>query len=179
MAADLDRGVADGLADRRFEVGGRGDLDDLLVPALNRAIAFEEVDEVACPVAEKLDFDMLGLTNELLDEDVGDAEGVGRLSASLVDRGLECIGRANDPHPPAAAAHRRLDDDGIAQGLGQRVGLWTGNDRAVASRKNRHAHLACELARGHLVAQPIEELGRRPNERDPTASAGARELGVL
>ena len=45
---------------RRVEVRGRGDLDDLLVAALDRAVALEEVDEVAVLVAEELHLDVLG-----------------------------------------------------------------------------------------------------------------------
>ena len=74
VPADLDGGVADRGAEGGVEVIGGGDLDDLLVPALDGAVALEEVDEVAVAVAEELDLDVLGLADELFEEDVGDAE---------------------------------------------------------------------------------------------------------
>ena len=61
VAAERDGGVADGLPDDRVEVVSRRDLDDLLVPALHRAVAFVKVDEVSVAVAQDLDLDVLGL----------------------------------------------------------------------------------------------------------------------
>ena len=45
-------------AHARIEVRRRGDLDDLLMPPLHRAIALEQMDEVAVLVAEQLHFDV-------------------------------------------------------------------------------------------------------------------------
>ena len=88
----------------RVEVGGRRDLDDLLMPALDRAIAFEKMDEVAVRVAQELHFDVLGLADELLEEDVGHAEGGAGLAARLVERGVELVGRVE---PRACRGRRR------------------------------------------------------------------------
>ena len=110
VAAEPDGGVADGLAHGRVEVVRRRHLDDLLVPALNRAVALEKMHEAAVLIAQDLDLDVLGLAHELLDEDVGDPEGGPGLAAGLVERGVELCGRLDHPHAPAAAPHRRLDD---------------------------------------------------------------------
>src|SRR5437899_2559615 len=59
--ADGEGGVEDALAQGRVEVEGGGDLDDLLVPALDGAVALVEVDEVAVRVAEELDLDVAGV----------------------------------------------------------------------------------------------------------------------
>ncbi len=74
------------------EVRGRGDLDDLLVPPLDRAVALEEVDEVAVLVAEQLHLDVPGALDELLEEDVGDAERGAGLAAGLVEGLVELVG---------------------------------------------------------------------------------------
>ena len=113
----------DGRADFRVEVVRRRDLDDLLVPALDRAVAFVKVNEVAVPVAQDLHFDVLGLADEFFDEDVGHAERGARLAPRLVEGGVECLGRLDHAHAAPAAPHRRLDDDRIAQRFGQRLGL--------------------------------------------------------
>ena len=52
--------VEDALTHRGIEVRGRGDLDDLLVAALHRAIALVQVHQVAMPIAEELNFDVAG-----------------------------------------------------------------------------------------------------------------------
>jgi hypothetical protein len=179
VPADPHGGVADGLADRGIEVVGRGDLDDLLMPPLDRAVAFVEVDKVAVAVAEELDLDVLGLADVLLDEDVRDAEGGLGLAAGLIDRGVERLGRLDDPHPAPAAPHRCLDDDRIAERLGQDVRPGTGHDRLVAPRQDGDPGGAGHLPRGHLVAEHVEQLGARPDEPDAPRLAGAGEVGVL
>ena len=104
LPADRQGGLADGLAERRVEVEGRGDLDDLLVPPLDRAIALVEVDEVAVPIAQKLDLDVLGAADELLEEDIGAAErGLG-LAPGLVERRVE---RVRTTRRPACPVRRR------------------------------------------------------------------------
>ena len=71
--ADLGRephGVgAHPVAQLRVEVGGGRDLDDLLVAALHRAVALEEVDHVALGVGEDLHLDVARVDHGLLDED--------------------------------------------------------------------------------------------------------------
>ena len=58
--ADLDRRVAQRLPHGRIEVRRGGDLDDLLVPPLHRAVALEQVHQVAVLVAEDLHLDVAG-----------------------------------------------------------------------------------------------------------------------
>src|SRR5947209_14838513 len=72
---DLERRFEDAIAETPVEVEGRGDLDDLLMPPLDRAVALEEVDEIAVFVAEQLHFDVAGPCDELFEEHVGHAEG--------------------------------------------------------------------------------------------------------
>ncbi len=81
----------------------RRDLDDLLVPALNRAVALVKMHQVAVLVAQNLDLDVLGLADELLDEDVGHAEGRAGLAPRLVERGVEGV---RPTRPPASRGRR-------------------------------------------------------------------------
>src|SRR5688572_8608597 len=75
LAADGHCSIADGRADVGWQVRRRGNLDDLLVAPLDRAVALEEVNQVAMLIAEELDLDVAGPFDELLDEDVGAVEG--------------------------------------------------------------------------------------------------------
>ena len=121
----------------------------------------------------------LALLDELLDEDVGNAEGGPGLAPRLVEGGVERVGRLDHAHAAAAAAHRRLDDHRVAERRGNRLGLVARHDRRVAAGEHRHARFARQLARGHLVSQQVEQLGPRPDESDPRAGAGPGELGVF
>src|SRR5262249_18546631 len=83
-----------------------GHLDDLLVPALYRAVALEQVDEVAVLVAEQLYLNVLGPGDELFKKHVRDAERGPRLAAGGIDRVLQFVRRLDGPHPPAPPGPR-------------------------------------------------------------------------
>ena len=82
--------IASRSAGSRFD--GRGDLDHLLMPPLHRAIALEQVHQVAVLVAEQLHFDVPRPLDELFEEDVGAAEGGQRLALGLFERGGQFVG---------------------------------------------------------------------------------------
>ena len=88
----------------RVEVRRRGDLDDLLMPALHRAIALEQMDEVAVLVAEQLHFDVPGAADELFEEHVGDAERGAGLAPGLLQGVVELVGACG---PRACRGRRR------------------------------------------------------------------------
>ena len=85
-------------------------LEQLLMAALDRALALAEVDDGAVMIAEHLELDVARALDVLLDVDVADAEG--RFGLAL--RGLERLAQlrrgADDAHAAAAAAGHRLDD---------------------------------------------------------------------
>ena len=58
LAGELDRVRADPVPQLLLEIRRRGQLDDLLVATLDRAVALEEVDDVALAVGEDLDLDV-------------------------------------------------------------------------------------------------------------------------
>ncbi len=72
------------------EVGRRGDLDDLLVAALERAVALVEVDDLAGAVGEHLDLDVPRVDHGLLEVERRVAEG----GLGLALGGLERVAQA-------------------------------------------------------------------------------------
>jgi hypothetical protein len=120
--ADGARGLDGGRAHGGAGLGGHarrgGLLDDLLVAALERAVALEEVDDIAVGVAEDLDLDMAGVGDELLDQDGGVAEGGSGLAAGRGEGGVEVAGVVDAAHALAAAAGDGLDEDGVADERG-------------------------------------------------------------
>ena len=84
------------------EEGGRGLLDELLVAALQRAVARGDDDDVAVLVGEALGLDVAGVVEEALDEALAAAEGGDRLAhGGLEQSGISSRVRATlRPRPP-------------------------------------------------------------------------------
>ena len=166
------RRLADAVAKIRGQVRRRRFLDDLLKTALHRAFAFEQMDRGAFAVAKDLHFDVAGT----LDIELGIDAPVAEIALSLARgdaRGLgELACRANNAHSLAAAARRRLDEDGEADRLGggdegRHVARW--HDR----RRHRHAMRLGEISRGNLVAHQFDRPGVGADEVNPAAATAA------
>src|SRR5262249_16905440 len=110
-AANRDGGVANLLPDGQGQIGRRSDFDDLLMTALDRAIALPQVGEIAVTIAEKLDLGVAGAGDELLDEDLVAAKRVERLAARGLEGVGEILGLLDDAHSASAAAVGGLEDD--------------------------------------------------------------------
>ena len=70
--------------------------EDLLMPALERALAFAEMNQISVLVAQHLDFDMPRILDELLDVDFSVAEGALGFARSFAQCGSK-LGRRIDP----------------------------------------------------------------------------------
>ena len=110
---------ADGaLAHRRAPLlrhaGRRRLLEDLLVTALDRAVALEEVHVVAVLIAEDLDLDVPRPLDVALDEDVIGAERARCLALARRERSCEVRRGVDAAHSLAAATRARLDQHRVA-----------------------------------------------------------------
>ena len=76
--------------------------------------------------------------------------------------------------PRAAAARRRLDEHRVADALGLGQGVIVVAQHAVGARDRRQAVARQQLARAGLGGEPLQDFGRRPDERQ---AVGARHLG--
>ncbi len=170
-------GRIEDLATNRFgQRRARGHLDDLLMTALQSAFAFTDVDDLH-PVAHDLDFDVAGADHQLLQIQGSVAKRPeGFRSAAFV-----CLGKfvtaGHGAHAPPAAPRHGLDHRRavlVEEGV-RRVEI------GVARRSGERHHLASagEQPPGGLVAQFIERLGRRTDERDSHGIAGPGEVGSL
>jgi len=74
--SDGQRGIADLFPQLRVEVDRRGDLDDFLMPTLQRTIPLEQMHEPTVLVAHQLHFDMPRALNKFFEEHVAGAEGI-------------------------------------------------------------------------------------------------------
>ena len=89
-------------------------LDDLLVAALDRAVALAEVDDVAMAVGEDLDLDVARVGQIALEVDGRVGEELLALARGPLERRLELRLLERDAEALAAAAARRLDGDRVA-----------------------------------------------------------------
>ncbi len=107
----------------RVQGRGMGFFPDLLMPALQRAIALAQMHRIALPVAQHLDFNMPRHHQIFLDIDFFIAEG--RLGFGLRRaQGIFHLGIiAGNLHAAPAAAGRCLDDDRIADLAGNALAL--------------------------------------------------------
>ena len=155
---------------------GRGGLfDELLVPALQRAVAGGDHDDVARGIRQALRLDVPGLVEVLLDEALAAPEGADRLSCRGVEHLGDLVELAGHLESAPAAAVRGLDGDRQAELLGERDDLVGAGDGARGARRQRRAHLLGDVARGDLVAECLDRLGRRPDPDQPRVDDGARE----
>ena len=86
-------------------------LEDLLVAALDRAVALAEVDAVAVRIEQDLDLDVATALDEALEDEPVVTEGGRRLAPGGGERVGQAAGLADGAHPLAAAAGRRLDEE--------------------------------------------------------------------
>ncbi len=123
VTGQTDGGVAKLLADGGVEVRCGGDLDDLLMPSLDRAVALEQVDEVAVLVAEDLDFDVPGRLMNFSRKTSGtpNAAPASRRAWSMASSSPSADSTTRIPRPPPPID--ALTITGIAERLGQRMSL--------------------------------------------------------
>ena len=160
------------------DVRRRCDLDDLLIAALHRAVAFEQVQGRSVCVGENLHLDVTRPQHRLLQEHGRVTERAVGLPHRSLERTTQ-LGRRLDPaHAPAAAACNSLRED-------RKPDFFCACDQHldVCRRRrrpqNRNTRGNGMLFRGDLVSRHLEHVLARPDERDSVLGRSLRQLGVL
>ena len=89
-------------------------LDQLLVSALDRALALAEREDAALAVGEHLDLDVPSRDDRLLEIERRLAERSLRLGGGRLERAFELVRVANGSHARSAPARDGLEQHGIA-----------------------------------------------------------------
>ena len=171
----------DAVAEARIKVRGGRNLDDLLAPPLEAALALAEVDDPARTVAGHLDLDVPCPLDETLDVELVTAERAPGLLAAARPRALERRGVPDGGHPTAASAPDRLDHHSTAvlsEGE-QELARHRKSAFHPGPRQDRHPAALRERPRPSLVAEQLEGLRGRSDESDAAFRASPGELRVL
>ena len=162
------------------EARRRRDLDDLLVAQLHRAVAVEEVDDVAVGVGEDLHLDVAGPGEQPLDEHGAVAERRRRLAAAALERLGQLLGAVHGAHAAPAAAGRRLEHHRVADLVGgpRRVGRRRHRAGAAGDAPGRRCDAASARA-ATLSPNRASVSGRGPMNAMPGRRAALGERGVL
>jgi hypothetical protein len=163
---------------QRHAGGGRF-FQHLLMAALHRAVALEQVNAVALRVGKDLDFDVARLGDVFFDQHMLVAEAGNRLAfaeASASGKSsLLSTRRMPLPPPPAAG----LDQYRVADLVGFTVQQGGRLVVAVVARGERHSGLAHQLLGFGFRTHGANRRGRRADEGDAAGGAGFGEIGVL
>src|SRR5881396_603053 len=159
--------------------GGRGCLlHELLAAAQQRALALAKMESVTVMIGEELDLDVTSAGEEGLEVDSPAAEhslpepgggGVGALEPRRI---------VQDGHADPAAPGGRLEDDGIAELVGEAARVVQALD-GFCARQQGHPRVGGDTPRRHLVAHQGDAGAARPYEREAGFLDPPHELGVL
>ncbi len=175
---ELDRIGAHPVTDVGIEAGRRGQLDDLLVPALDRAVPVIEMYDVAGVVGEDLDLDVAGVDDSLFDEARRITEGTLGLTHRRIDRLAQLVGIVDPAHTASTATGDGLDEQRVVELIGRRHQLI-----GIARRRNAPQHRDTgSLGRRdgrRLVAGELEDRLVRTDERDPGIGTCLGQIGIF
>jgi hypothetical protein len=160
---------------------GRGGrlLQDLLVAALQRAVARPGGPHRTLPVGEDLDLDVSRPGQHALQEHGLVPEGRTGLGARACERGLERVEIATHADAAASATGCRLDHQGDADALRMLAGCLEVIDGAVAPRRDGHPGAFGEQLGADLVAERTHRVPGGADEGDAELLASVGEVGVL
>lgn len=157
----------------------RGLLEELLVTALQRAVAGGGHHDGAVAVGQALGLDVPGPVEVALHEALAAAEGGDRLAGGRVVHRRDLLERAGDLEAAAAAAVRGLDRHGQAVLAGELDDLVRPAHRVGRAGHLRGADVLGDVTGRDLVAEHLDGLRRRADPQQPGGDDGPGEVGVL
>jgi hypothetical protein len=154
-------------------------LHELLVAALQRAVAGRDDDDGAGGVGEALGLDVARAVEVLLDEALAAAERRDGLAGGGLEHLRHLLAGAGDLEAAAAAAERGLDRDRQAVEVDEVEHLVGAGDRVERARRERGAHALGDVARRDLVAELLDGARRGADPGEAGVDDLLREVRVL
>src|SRR6516225_4597790 len=116
-----------------IDQGRRTFFDDLLIPALDRAIALAEMDESSVTVAQNLKLDMMRAFNKLFDINAAVCESLFRLDPGGMKSLYEASVIMDSAHSASPSTGNRLDHHGVPDPFGDLQRFVLGSHFPIAS----------------------------------------------
>ncbi|MPM65991.1 hypothetical protein SDC9_112895 [bioreactor metagenome] len=157
--ADVARGLVDAFALLVAQEGRGRFFHQLLIAALQRAVARAQHHHVAVRVGNHLSLDVARLVEELFDEAFAAAKGGDGFARGRGEELFHLVHAPCDLHAAPAAAERGLDDDGQAVLLGKGQHVRRVLHRVLGACDQRRAHIQRHFACADLVAQQCDGFG--------------------
>ena len=139
------RGLAHRFAKLFRDAGRRGFLEHLLMAALHRAVALEQVNIVALGVTKHLDFDMARALHVLFDQHRVIAKAVDGFTLARGQRAGKVLGLVDRAHALATTTRARLDQHRVTDAVGLALQQCFVLIAAVIAGHQRHAGFFHEL----------------------------------
>ncbi len=178
-ARQLQRRLAERLALLWCQVRRGRPLDHLLIAPLHRAVALEQMHQIAVLVAENLHFDVAGADDHLLQIDLVVAESCRRFPAGDFDGRRQLSLAVDGAHAAAAATPTGFQHQRIAD-LGRLFATFVDVVRQGAGgRYHGYTDPLGERAGGNLVAQFAHDFRTRSDEQDAGFAAGFGKVRVF
>lgn len=154
-------------------------LDQLLEPALQRAVAGTGDHHVAVLVGDDLRLDVAGLVQVLLDEALAATERGHGLAGGRFEQLGNLFDAVGDLHAAATTTEGGLDGHRDAVLLGELDDLVGVLDQVLGARGHRRVRAFGDVAGGDLVTEVADGLRRRADPDQPGVDDGLGEVGVL
>jgi hypothetical protein len=154
-------------------------LHELLVAALERAVAGGDHDDVAGGVGQALGLDVARAVEVLLDEALPAPERRDGLAGGGLEQLRHLLAGAGDLEAAAAAAERRLDGDGQAVDVDEVEHLVGAGDGVERAGGERGAHALGHVAGRGLVAELLDRARGRADPDEARVDDLLGEVGVL
>ena len=173
------RQVADVGALFRGQLRARGDFDELLVTALDRAIALEQMHHVAKAVTEDLRFDVLGVDDAFFQEHFRRTEGLGGFGDHAGEGLFEFFTAVATTNAATAATGGGLEHHRVTDAVAFGEGFGDVGDVAFGAGGHRNASLDHAATRFGLVAHAADHFSSRADEFDPAFGTDVCQFGVF
>ena len=156
----------------------RRDFEELLVVALNRAVAFVKGKHIAPAVSDHLNFDVVNLGEIFFNEEPGVAKGGLRHGRSFFKGVFKFILVGHEENAASAAAALGLEHDRKTNFMND-LSRARNVDRFVGTRDHRNAEAAGYAACFDLIAEKVHGFGRSADEGDAGLGAELRKVIVF